>query len=62
MSTAGAGHHRRPPPRDIDAPQTMMTSIGTPLDVTAEEIHIETYFPADDATEAALRALVSPAA
>jgi len=25
---------------------TMLTSIGTPLDVTAEEIHIETYFPA----------------
>jgi transcriptional regulator with XRE-family HTH domain len=36
---------------------TMMTSIGTPLDVTAEEIHIETYFPVDDATEALLRAL-----
>jgi transcriptional regulator with XRE-family HTH domain len=36
---------------------TMLTSIGTPLDVTAEEIRIETYFPADDATEAAIRAL-----
>lgn len=24
---------------------TMLTSIGTPLDVTAEEIHIETYLP-----------------
>ena len=36
---------------------TMLTSIGTPLDVTAEEIHIETYFPADDASEAALLAL-----
>ena len=36
---------------------TMMTSIGTPLDVTAEEIHIETYFPADDASEALLRRL-----
>jgi transcriptional regulator with XRE-family HTH domain len=36
---------------------TMLTSIGTPLDVTAEEIHIETYFPADEATEAVLRAL-----
>ena len=34
-----------------------MTSIGTPLDVTAEEIHIETYFPADDASEALLRGL-----
>ena len=36
---------------------TMLTSIGTPQDVTAEEIHLETYFPADDASEAALRAL-----
>jgi transcriptional regulator with XRE-family HTH domain len=36
---------------------TMLTSIGTPLDVTAEELHIESYFPADAATEAALRAL-----
>jgi transcriptional regulator with XRE-family HTH domain len=36
---------------------TMLTSIGTPLDVTAEEIHIESYFPADDTSEAALRAL-----
>jgi transcriptional regulator with XRE-family HTH domain len=38
---------------------TMMTSIGTPLDVTAEEIHIESYFPADDASEAAWRALAA---
>jgi transcriptional regulator with XRE-family HTH domain len=36
---------------------TMLTSIGTPVDVTAEELHIESYFPADDATDAALRAL-----
>jgi transcriptional regulator with XRE-family HTH domain len=36
---------------------TMMTSIGTPLDVTAEELHIESYFPADEASEALLRAL-----
>lgn len=36
---------------------TMLTSIGTPLDVTADELHIESYFPADDASERALRAL-----
>ena len=36
---------------------TMLTSIGTPLDVTAAEMHIESYFPADDASDAALRAL-----
>jgi len=36
---------------------TMLTSIGTALDVTADEVHIETYFPADDASDAALRAL-----
>ncbi len=34
---------------------TMLTSIGTPLDVTADEIHIETYFPADDASDAVIR-------
>ena len=36
---------------------TMLTSIGTPLDVTAEEIHIETYFPADEESERVLRGL-----
>jgi len=30
---------------------TMITTIGTPIDATAEDIRIETYFPADDATE-----------
>ncbi|MBZ0232220.1 MAG: XRE family transcriptional regulator, partial [Deltaproteobacteria bacterium] len=34
---------------------TMLTTLGTPLDVTAEELRIETYFPADDATESVLR-------
>lgn len=38
---------------------SMLTSIGTPLDITAEELHIETYFPADGATEQALRALAA---
>jgi transcriptional regulator with XRE-family HTH domain len=38
---------------------TMLTSIGTPLDVTAEELHVETYFPADDASDAAIRAITS---
>jgi transcriptional regulator with XRE-family HTH domain len=36
---------------------TMLTSIGTPLDVTAEELQVETYFPADDESEQRLRAL-----
>ncbi|MFN0252108.1 MAG: hypothetical protein ACKV2T_34855 [Kofleriaceae bacterium] len=48
--------HMRSPTMEVRL-FTMLTSIGTPLDVTAEEIHIETYFPADDASEAALRAL-----
>jgi transcriptional regulator with XRE-family HTH domain len=30
---------------------TTLTTLGTPLDVTAQEVHIESYFPADDATE-----------
>jgi transcriptional regulator with XRE-family HTH domain len=48
--------HLRSPTLDIRL-FTMLTSIGTPLDVTAAELSIETYFPADDATEARLRAL-----
>jgi hypothetical protein len=36
---------------------SMLTSIGTPLDVTAEELRIETYFPADEASERVLREL-----
>lgn len=31
---------------------TMVTTLGTPLDVTAQELAIESYFPADEATEA----------
>ena len=38
---------------------TMLTSIGTPLDVTADELHIESYFPADDESEDRLRALTA---
>lgn len=34
---------------------TMLTTIGTPLDVTAQELALESYFPADDATERWLR-------
>jgi transcriptional regulator with XRE-family HTH domain len=36
---------------------TTLTTLGTPLDVTAEELRIESYFPLDDATDAFLRAL-----
>ena len=37
---------------------TMLTTIGTPLDVTAQELAIETYFPADEATERWTQSLV----
>ncbi|MBE2252319.1 MAG: helix-turn-helix transcriptional regulator [Myxococcus sp.] len=37
---------------------TMITTIGTPLDVTAQELAIETYFPADEATERWTRSLI----
>lgn len=36
---------------------TMVTTLGTPLDVTAQELAIESYFPADEATEAWLKQL-----
>jgi hypothetical protein len=36
---------------------TTLTTLGTPLDVTAEELRIESYFPADEATERFVREL-----
>ena len=35
---------------------TTLTTFGTPLDVTLDELAVELFFPADDTTEAALRA------
>ena len=35
---------------------TTLSTLGTPLDVAAEELRIESYFPADPATDAWLRA------
>lgn len=40
---------------------TMLTTLGTPIDVTAEELTIEAYFPADAATRALLESLASQA-
>lgn len=34
---------------------TTITTLGTPLDITAQELRIECYYPADDGTEAWLR-------
>lgn len=38
---------------------TTIATIGTPIDATAEEIAIETYFPADEATSKLFRQLAS---
>ncbi len=38
---------------------TTITTLGTPLDVGLSELRIESYLPADDASEALLRALAS---
>jgi transcriptional regulator with XRE-family HTH domain len=40
---------------------TTVASFGTPQDVTAEEIMVESFFPADEATDQLIRALVSEA-
>lgn len=37
---------------------TVVSTLGTPIDVTAEELFIESYFPADDASERFLKSLV----
>ncbi|HWM87200.1 MAG TPA: helix-turn-helix transcriptional regulator [Kofleriaceae bacterium] len=36
---------------------TTLTTLGTPLDVTAQELRIESYFPADEVTEEWVRSL-----
>jgi len=36
---------------------TAITTLGTPADVTLQELRIETYFPADEASGEALRAI-----
>ena len=36
---------------------TTIATIGTPIDATAEDIRIETYFPADEPTAALMRSL-----
>ena len=40
---------------------TMLSSFGTPLDVTADNLRVECLFPADAATEAILRAAANTA-
>jgi hypothetical protein len=32
---------------------SVVSSIGTPIDVTAQELRVEAFFPSDDATRAA---------
>lgn len=39
---------------------TTLTTLGSPLDVTTEEIQIESYFPLDEATEALMRSFAKP--
>jgi len=35
-----------------------ITTLGTPLDITLQELRLETFFPADDASQKVVRALV----
>jgi hypothetical protein len=39
-----------------------LTTLGTPIDVTAQELRIESYFPADEATGEWLRKAAASAA
>ena len=38
---------------------TTIASLGTPYDVTLHELRVESFFPADDATDRALRRLAA---
>ncbi|MDP9092599.1 MAG: hypothetical protein M3N95_06540 [Actinomycetota bacterium] len=45
-------------PEDVELSFFSMTSvIGTPLDITVEELAIEAFFPADDVAATSLRRL-----
>ena len=46
--------HVRKPPLDVRL-FTTITSLGTAQDITLQELRIEAYFPADDASERTLR-------
>ena len=39
---------------------TTLASLGTPYDITLHELRVECFFPADDATDEALRRLAPP--
>ena len=41
---------------DLGHPIGTIASLGTPIDITANELRIETYYPVDDATAAWARA------
>jgi hypothetical protein len=40
---------------------TTLTSLGTPYDITLQGLRIESFFPADEATDTALRRLATEA-
>ncbi len=53
--------HMRARKGDLDLSLfSAITTLGTAIDITLNELRIETFFPADDATDAALRALADP--
>jgi transcriptional regulator with XRE-family HTH domain len=41
---------------------SVVSTIGTPIDVTAQELRVEAFFPADDATREAWQRLAGPGA
>ena len=72
LACPGGPQHWRAPDFDAPAPPvlevtfvkgdmrqswfTAVTSLGTPADVTVQELKIKTFFPADEATEAMAKA------
>ena len=47
-------------PRGVLSFFSTTTVFGTPLDVTLQELALESFFPANEATADALRRLASP--
>ena len=53
--------HLRKDDVDIRTFSTIMT-LGTPRDITLQELRVETFFPADEASDLALRAMTGGSA
>ena len=56
---AGQGHHRCLCSAAAVADRTAIATLGTPQDITLQEVRVESFFPADDRSDALFRSLAA---